>query len=176
MTSTPTEALAAPVNDDFTGFEDYWGTEETHKVYLPDGKQYFIIKPMNEGEKARFQKMTSKDVVLQQKTGDARLAVDPAGERHELIKASTIGWKLYKKNKETGQFEEVGYSKQVLDKWLQGANPKAVEKVEHGIRLLNPWLQGEMTVEDIDEELDRLTDLRKQIAEREVGEGASATK
>src|SRR4051812_24981941 len=67
-------------------FDNYWGTDETTNVYLPDGKQYVVVKPMDEGAKTKFQKMTSRDVVLQQKTGDAKMSVDPAGERHLLIK------------------------------------------------------------------------------------------
>lgn len=178
MTEAPvvtTPPAPAEPDEFFSGMEDYWGTDDTTKVHLPDGKQYFIVKPMNEGEKSKFQKMTTKDVVLQQRTGDARMAVDPAGERHALIKASVVGWKMYKRSS-TGAFEEVGYSKQMLEKWLETANPKAVEKVEHGIRLVNPWLQGDMTVKDIDEELDRLADLRKQIVDREAGEADSANK
>lgn len=174
MTETITTDAAGIPDDEYSGIEDYWGTDETVNVYLPDGKQYFVVKPMNEGEKAKFQKMTSKDVVLQQRTGDARMSIDPAGERHQLIKSSVINWQIFKKV--NGRPEPVGFSKQMLEKWLETAPPKVVEHVEHKIRLVNPWLQAEMTLADIDEEIDRLAELRKQVVEREAGEAASANK
>lgn len=167
--------------DDFAGFDNYWGTDETKRVYLKDGQQWFEIKKLDEGEKSKFQKMTSKDLILQQKTGDARMSVDQAEERHQLIKASVTGWYLMQLTpgadpKKRSSWSEAPWGGRALDNWLMKADPAAVEKLETEIRIFNPWLQGEMTVEDIDEEMDRLTDLKKSIIEREAGEGASANK
>lgn len=160
--------------DDFAGFEDYWGTDETVNVYLPDGKQFFVVQPMNEGAKAKFQKLTSKSILLKQGSGDAAIDVDPAGERHTLIKNSVVNWHLFQRV--DGEWVPQPFSTRALDMWLDKAPPKAVEHIEHQIRLVNPWLQAEMTVEEIDKELERLYDLRKQVAEREQGEGSSAGK
>lgn len=175
MSEAPVQPPAPQLaNDEFAGFEDYWGTDETINVYLPDGKQFFVIKPMNEGEKAKFQKLTSKSILLKQGSGDAAIDVDPAGERHTLIKSSVINWYLFQKV--DGEWVPQPYSDRNLNMWLDKAPPKAVEYVEHKIRLANPWLQNEMSVEEIDKELERLYELRKQVAEREAGEASSADK
>lgn len=174
-----TEAPAAPApqtDNPFAGYDDYWGTNETVKHYLKDGKQYFVIQPMNEGAKTRFQKMTNQDVVLEQKSGNARLKVDPATERHELIKASVIDWHMVQRDKHTGQFEEVRFTPDKLSKWLQTAPPHVVSDLEFAIRKANPWLQADMSVEDIDEEINRLVELRKQKEAEDLGESGSANK
>lgn len=148
---------------------DYWGTDETHRHYLPDGKQYFEFKIMNEGDKVKFQKLTNQDLVVG-RDNTAKVRVDPAAERHTLIKTSVTNWYLLKGG------EVVGYSKQMLEKWLEVAPPKIVEELEYAIRMKNPWMQSEMTVEEIDKEIERLEEVRKQVREREAGEAASATK
>lgn len=171
----------ADAGENFAGFENYWGTDETEKVYLADGKQYFVIQPMNEGAKTKYQKMTTKDVVLQQKTGDARMSVDPAGERHTLIKSSVIDWYLMQLTpnadpRQLSSWTQAPFSPRSLEQWLDKANPKAVERLEDGIRKLNPWLQADMTLADVDEELERLYTLRKEIEARDSGEASSANK
>lgn len=148
---------------------DYWGTDEVHKHYLPDGVQYFEFKIMNEGDKVKFQKLTNQDLVVG-RDQSARVRVDPAAERHTLIKTSVTNWYLLKGG------EVVGFSPQMLEKWLSVADPKIVEELEAKIRMANPWMQAEMTLEAVDKEIDRLTEVRKQIVEREAGEAASATK
>jgi hypothetical protein len=175
MTEVQTAPAPQPA-DEYAGYEDYWGTDETTKHFLKDGKQFFVIQPMNEGSKTKFQKMTNQDVVLEQKSGNARLRVDPATERHELIKASVVDWHLVQRNNHTGQFEEIRFTPDKLTKWLQTAPPHVVSDLEHAIRLANPWLQADMTLEDIDEEMDRLRELRKQKEAEELGESGSATK
>lgn len=150
-------------------FADYWGTDETHKHFLPDGQQYFEFKIMNEGDKVKFQKLTNQDLVVG-RDQSARVRVDPAAERHTLIKTSVTGWNLYK------QGQSILFSKQMLDKWLEAAPPKLVEELEYAIRMANPWMQAEMSTEEIDKEIERLYETRKQVAEREAGEAGSATK
>lgn len=172
MTETVTESAPVVTPD----YEDYWGNDETVKVPLPDGTQYFIIQPMNEGKKAQFQRMTNRDIIMEQKTQNARFKVDPAQERHELIKSSVVDWLMYRKDKTTQQVEEVRFTPDKLNKWLSVAPPHVVELVEHKIRLANPWLQAEMTVEQIDEEIDRLRELRQQREREEQGESDSANK
>lgn len=164
--STP-EVAAQPQGEKV--YADYWGTDETKRHYLPDGEQYFDFKVMNEGAKTMFQKLTNQDLVVG-RDNTAKVRVDPAAERHTLIKTSVTGWNMYKGG------EPVAYSKQLLEKWLEVAPPKIVEELEFAIRMANPWMQSEMTVEEVDKEIDRLTEVRKQIVEREAGEAGSATK
>lgn len=157
-------------------FEDYFGFGETHTWYFPDGKQFITYKVMNEGEKAKFQKATNRDITLQRTTGDARIKTDPADERWQLLDTCVTGWNLMRKSA-SGKFEPVPFSKgspgSTLHQWLQVANPRLVESLEFEIRMANPWLQGEMSVEDIDKELDRLNEMREAAVKREEGKGAS---
>jgi hypothetical protein len=149
---------------------DYWGTDDDRrKWYFPDGVQYIEFKIMNEGDKAKFQRMTSQNLTVSRQ-GDATVRMDPAKERHELITNSVTGWYMFKGG------EYVAYGPQLLTKWLQVAPPKLVEDLEFAIREANPWMQADMTVDQIDEELTRLGRLRDAAVAREVGEGRSANR
>lgn len=150
-------------------FEDYWGTDERHRFYLPDGVQYFEFKIMNEGDKAKFQKMTNQDMTIG-RDQTAKIRMDPAAERHQLILSSVIDWNFYKNG------EKLQFFKRDLERWLEVAPPQIVEDLEFEIRRKNPWLQSDMTLEEIDKEMDRLMELRKQVKEREEGETSSANK
>lgn len=165
-TTAPTQT-PEPISEQW---EDYWGTDERVNHYLPDGKQYFVLQVMNEGAKVKFQKMTTQDVVLDQRSGNAKFKMDPATERHELIRASVKDWLLYK------QGVKQPFSERNLSQWLSAAPPKLVEDLEFAIRKLNPWLQNDMTVEQIDEEMNRLRELRSEKEKEAAGEGDSANK
>lgn len=162
-----TETVETPVTEKV--YADYWGTEEKHKHYLPDGVQYFEFKIMNEGDKTQFQKLTNQDLTIG-RDNTAKVRMDPAAERHTLIKTSVTDWHMFKGG------EPVAFSKQLLEKWLTVADPKVVEDLEFAIRKANPWLQADMSVEEIDKEIDRLVELRKQVVDREAGEADSASK
>lgn len=156
------------------GFEqptkvDYFGFQANERYYLPDGEQYIEFQIMNEGLKARFQKKTSRDLVVQ-RGGDARMKMDPADERHELIKTCVVGWNLYRGN------EPVRFTDQNLRDFLTLANPKIIEDLEKAIRKANPWLLGEMKAEDIRREITNLEEMLKVAEEREAGEASSSGK
>ena len=165
----PIEAQADEV------YEDYWGTDETHNFMLPDGKQYFVVQPMNEGAKQRFQKKTNKGIRMNQRSQEATIDVDPADERWTLIKESVIDWKLMQKGKD-GSWSPYPFSKQNIERFLDKANPKIVQELEFFIRTKNPWMQEDMDVEEIDKEIERLEELRTQAKERAAGEESSANK
>lgn len=160
--SPPQETQAPPT-------ADYWGSEQYEKFFLPDGRQYFEFKVMNEGEKTKFEKMTNQDLIVN-RDQSARVKVDPSEQRHSLITTSVTGWYLFKGG------EIVAYSSQLLRKWLEVADPKVVADLEFAIRMANPWMQSEMSVEEIDKEIDRLHEVRKQVIDNEAGESGSATK
>src|ERR1700754_87705 len=67
-----------------TVYEDYWGTsgEQTH--YLPDGKQYFTIKKMNEGDRAKYQFESGMQMTSMRKTGDTKIDINQAKDREAL--------------------------------------------------------------------------------------------
>lgn len=171
MTETPTvpPLEATQPSENQAPIADYWGVDEYSEWYLPDGVQYFRFKVMNEGEKSKFEKMTNQDLIVN-RDQSARVKVDPSEQRHSLIKTSVVGWNLYK----GGQV--VDFGPPLLEKWLQSANPKIVEELEFAIRLANPWMQSEMTTEEVDKEISRLYEVRKQLVEKAAGEADSATK
>ncbi|QEM40903.1 MAG: tail assembly chaperone [Phage AS32] len=154
---------------------NYWGTDEKHKHYLPDGIQYFEFKIMNEGDKSKFQKLTNSDLVVG-RDQTAKVKMDPVAERHTLIETSVTDWNLYMPKKDGSGMEQATFNSTMLKNWLQVAPPKIVEDLEFAIRKANPWMQAEQTVEMIDEEIERLYELRKSALEREAGEGDSASK
>lgn len=165
-------AQAAGVQLEDEVYEDYFGFDETLEHVFPDGKQKIFFKPMTEGMKAKFQSATNKDVVVERASGNARMKVDPASERQELLKASVVGWSLKKKNPTTGKWEDVPFSKgtrnATFELWLENANPKLVEALESDIRKANPWLLADQTVEEIDKEIKALEEARVEAVKREA--------
>lgn len=172
---TPEAAQAAEV------YEDYWGVQETFRFKLPDGKQYFDIVPMDEGAKTRFQKMTNKGIRMNQRQQEAIIDTDVADERHTLIIQSVVGWHIMQKV--DGKWEELPcpVDERVRQRDLENLilkkfNPKVIQDLEFFIRTKNPWMQADMSVEEIDNEITRLEELRKQVKDQQAGEGSSANK
>lgn len=149
---------------------NYWGVKEERKHFLPDGTQHFVFKIMNEGDKVKFQKMTNQDLIVN-RDNSARIKMDPATERHQLIETCVTGWKLYMPDG-----AEAKFSSAMLKNWLTEASPKLVEDLEFAIRKANPWMQADMSLEEVDKELDRLTDLKKDLINKQLGEDVSANK
>ena len=160
-------------------YEDYFGFGSNERWYFPDGKQYIEFQIMNEGQRREFQKKTNRDITFNRGTNDAKIKADPAEERWHLIITSVVGWNL-KRRQPDGTFADVTFSKGTagseLEKWLRVANPKLVDDLEFAIRKANPWMQAEMTVEEIEKEEARLAELKQQVLERERGEGSSSSK
>lgn len=147
--------------------EDYFGFDAFETFNLPDGQQWIKFKVMSEGDRARFQRMTNKDIKIAKNSGDASIATDVAAERHELIKSSVVDWYMFARSVPGGPMEQVQFSlssgKLNLQSWLSKANPKIVDDLELAIRQANPWMQADMTVEEIDKEIDRLRELRNEV-------------
>ena len=152
---------------------DYFGFEQEHVFTFPDGKTQIWFRSMNEGDRANFQRQTNRDVSLERQTGNARIRTDPAGERKALILASCTNWNLHRKNPNTLQMEPVPFSGgkpgSTLDQWLTQANPKIVDALEEAIRKANPWLVGDMSLDDIDREIERLQEMREEKIRLEAG-------
>ena len=145
---------------------DYFGFHEEHTYTFPDGKSWITFSALNEGQKAKFQKESSRDLVLERQSGNARVKMDQAADRHALIKAACTGWNL------TRGGEPVPFNPIQLNDFLTLANPRVVDELELAIRKANPWLLAEMSVEDIDKEIENLLELKKVAQERERGESA----
>lgn len=156
-------------------YEDYFGFEERRKWYLPDGKQYIEFKLMTEGERGYYQSKTSKDVRLFRQSGDASIKVDPTEDRKILMECSVVGWNLMRKV--DGQWQPVAFPTDIkrggannaFTQWLRGANPKLISDLEMTIRKANPWMQSDMTVTQVEEEIAELEKLRADLLKRDEG-------
>jgi hypothetical protein len=148
--------------------EDYWGFSESHQWFFPDGVQYLEYQVMNEGAKKKYQSKSNRDVVLERHSGNARLRMDTGEERHALLVEATTGWKLF----QNGQ--EVQFSSGKFKQWLDLANPRLVEDYEKVVRKANPWLMADMTIEDIDREIESLEEMKAEILKREEGKESSS--
>jgi hypothetical protein len=181
-----TETLTNPPQDDERVIENYYGFSETHRYTLPDGVQWIDYKVMDEGKRSMFQKLTNKDITLRRQSGDASIKVDPAEERKVLLEQSVVDWYMLKPKpgvdhpRKQSDFDPVKFSigspGSEFSQWLAKANPKVIDDLEFTIRKANPWMQADMDIEQIDEEISRLTDLRKQVEERQLGESASSSR
>lgn len=185
-TTTTPDPTAQPAQDDVT-YEDYWGVQETFQFDLKDGKQYFVIKPMDEGAKTRFQKLTNKGIRMNQRSQEAHLDIDPADERHTLIRESVVDWHIMQKDPKA----ESGWSelpcpddevrrKRVIRENFAGEdakfNPKIIQELEFFIRTKNPWMQADMDLEELYKQRDEVDLLIKQKKEADAGEDDSTSK
>lgn len=148
--------------------DDYFGFEDTNKVFLPDGISFIEHRALNEGAKRKYLNAVNREVRLHRATQDASIKTAPGDERKALLDSAIIGWNL-KKNGEPVQF-----STRALADFLENANPKIIDIIEKDIRLHNPWLLAEMTVEDIDREIGDLQDMRERVLAEAEGKATSA--
>lgn len=165
----PTFVAGEGPNDapsDAGGQADYFGFQQTHKFHLPDGISWIEFRVMNEGEKADFQDRTSTDMVVERKSGDARMTLKQGTQRHELIKACVVGWNL----KRNGS--PITFGRVELGDFLTVGNPKIIEDLEKAIRKVNPWLMADMTAADIKQEIHNLEELLAVKEKEEAGEAS----
>lgn len=175
MDSTEAAMKAAGVATEEQQYVDYFGFTSEERYFLPDGQQWISFQRMNEGKKREFQKMTSRDLRVQRATGDALMRVDPGLERHELIKLSVTGWNLMQRDpKHPGEWRAAPFDQSNLRRFLEGADPEIIDGLEKAIRKANPWMMDEMSVEDIDKEIENLQEMRKVAEEREAKKSDSA--
>ncbi len=149
---------------------DYFGVDEINRVTLPDGLSWVEHKTLTEGDRRKYLNKINRDVRVQKATGDAVMKLAPGDERYELLKTAISGWNL------TRSGSPIAFSTSNLDLFLNNANPKVVDLIEKAVRLANPWLLSEVSIEDIDREIETLTELRAKKVAEEEGKGTSSTK
>lgn len=156
---------------EYASYVDYFGFDETHKYTLPDGRQYIEFKALTEGQRARYESATSRDIRFNRRTDDAAIKMDAASDRRALIEASVVGWNMWRVRND--QPEPVAFSNNgtpgcSLNQWLNGANPRFVNELVAAIRKANGWMSEDMSSEMIREEIARLQELLAQAEEREA--------
>lgn len=98
------------------------------------------------------------------------MSLDPAAERHALLGAAVTDWSIFRDGR------PVPYSDRAFSDWLKGTNPRLVEDLEKAVRKANPWLLQDMTVEDIEKEMENLQEMLDLAKEREKEKGVSASR
>lgn len=149
---------------------DYFGFGSHERFYFPDKVTFVEFSVMNEGEKSKFQRDTSKPLRINTKTSEAVATMDPAKDRHALLRACIKNWNLLRGG------QPIPFSPRALSDFLELANPKLVEDIEFAIQKANPWMNGELTSEQLTEEINRLIEVRDQVEADERGEAGSASK
>ena len=149
--------------------QNYWGFQETFDYVFPDGITFIKFRVMNEGDKVKFQKSTSRDILLN-RVGEARMKMDTGSERHAIITTCAMDWNFLQGD------QRVPFNERVLKQWLEVADPKLVEKIEVEVRKHNPWLLGELSSKDIKEQITELEEMLKIAEEREAGEASSSSR
>lgn len=160
---------AGGVRVDEPAYEDYFGFDESRVWYFPDNVQFIEFKLMDEGARAKYQKATSRDIRLFRQTGDASVKMDAAAEREVLLFNSVVGWNLIRNGRPVDFGQSPPTAGSPFGQWLAHANPKFVNDLEREIRKANSWMNAEMTVEAIDEEIQNLQELRAEAVKREEG-------
>jgi len=145
---------------------DYFGFTRTEKFVFPDGITFIEFCALNEGAKKDYQDRISSDMVLERKSGDARMSVKQGSQRHELIKAACVDWNLKRGD------QIVPFNKIQLSDWLTLTDPLIVEDLEKAIRKANPWLMADMKSEDIRREIENLEEMYEVAKKREEGEAS----
>jgi hypothetical protein len=156
-------------------YEDYWGSDQTTTFYMPDGKQYFEIKKMNEGDRAKYQREAGMQMTAQRKTGDTKIDIDQAQDRMALITNSVINWHIVKKDP-NNEFVPLLFNKQVLRQWVTETGPNFVDNLVQAIRKFNPFLQEDLSVEDLIKQRDEVDELLVLARQREAEKDFSSNK
>jgi hypothetical protein len=144
--------------------ESYFGFEEIHRVHLPDGISYIEHKTLNEGARRKYLNKVNRDIMLQRSTGNAIMRMQQGDEKHELLESAIVGWNLIGKNG-----EPLTFNQNKLQQFLKEANPVIIDMIEKDVRKKNPWLLAEMTVEDIDKQIEELQEMRATKEKAEEG-------
>lgn len=145
---------------------DYFAFSANERFTLPDGVQWIEYKAMNEGDKRAYQHKTTRDFVVDRRTGDTKVKVDPGEERKILIETCVTDWHILRGG------QPVPMTPIHLSDFLTLANPAIVEELEKKIRDINPWLLDNVTVEALDEQIADLERQRDTLKERQRGEAS----
>lgn len=149
---------------------DYFGVDRTEKVMFPDGVSYVVIKELDEGARRKYQNATNKDVRLARQTGDAYMKLGAGDDRLALLKVAIVDWNLKRAKSATDPtLFDVPFKASELDKFLDKAPTSIVDLIEKRIRKMNSWVEGEITLEDIDKQMEELKEMRERKLEEEEG-------
>lgn len=154
-TSTPVQA-------------NYFGFSQTHRVMLPDGVSWIEHATLNEGGRRAYLDAVNREVRLQKNTGDAIMKMASGSERKVLLEAAIVNWNLLGPDGKVIGFSK-GSKGSALDQFLEKADPSIIDIIEKDVRKKNAWLMAEMSVEDIDKQIEELQEMREVKVREEEG-------
>lgn len=157
---------AQGVPTDEPAFADYFGFEQTEVVPMPDSRQWVEIRVLNEGQRRKYLNSVNRDVRVQRGTGDAFMRLSSGDEKRALLESAIVNWNL----RRGGQL--VPFNERNLREFLDKADPRIIDRIEKAVRKANPWLQQDWTVEEIDEEIAELQELRQRKLDEAEGKDA----
>ena len=150
-------------------YQDFFSPFVGYGVYtLPDGLQTITFKIMSEGERMEYQRKTNRPINIDRKNDTASIKPDLAQDRYELIRTSVTDWTLVRRDPDSGEWLPVVFTKANLDNWIKSSNPKIISALEKEVQKANPWMQAEMSIEDIQAEIDSLQELLTQRLNEEA--------
>lgn len=142
---------------------DYFGFEETHVVLLPDGISFIEHKTLNEGQRRKYLNGMNRDVIIERASGNAKMSMAPGDERFSLLSTAITGWNL----KRAGN--PLPFNAQNLRLFLDSAPPKIIDLIDKEVRKVNAWLLEDMSIEDLEKEIENLQELIEEKRKEEAG-------
>lgn len=147
--------------------DDYFGFDETLRIDLPDGVSWVEHQILNEGQRRKYLNKVNRDVKFQKTTGDAIMRLSPGDEKAELLTVALCNWNLTRRGVTTP------FNPGTLREFLDKASPRIIDLIEKEVKKANPWLLAELSIEDIDREIEALTEMRKTKEMEAEGKDAS---
>lgn len=147
--------------------EDYFAFDLTFTYTMPDGVSKIIHKALTEGDRKSYLNKVNRDITIKKASGDAQMRMASGDEKYALLERAIVGWDMLRK----GQL--VVFSRDMLTKFLDSANPVIIDGIHKEVVKKNPWLLAEMSVEDIEKEISELTELLETKKKEEAGKAAS---
>lgn len=146
---------------------DYFGFDETHRVVLSDGLSFVDHRTLNEGARRKYLNSVNRDVKFQKSTGDAIMRIASGDEKAALLRSAIVGWSLVKGG------QPHSFSDRNLAEFLDKASPAIIDIIHKDVQRANPWLTADVTVEDIDKEIEELQVTRQLKIDEESGKAVS---
>lgn len=164
-------AQAGEATEDYVEV-DFFGCDTRQQVYLPGSNtQFVVIKELTEGDRKKYLDKTNREVKFA-KDQTATMRSQPGTERHALLKEAIVGWNFLR---DGSVMNEMTHPR-LLDEFLDKTSPKVIDHILKAVHKLNPWLLADMSIEDIDEELKNLTEMRELKVKEEAKNGSSASR
>jgi hypothetical protein len=164
LPSMPLDAVPGDTADSNGVWVDYFAFNDDIKHYLPDGKQYVVIRIFTEGLRKKYQKQTSRPLRFDQRTQTAIMQATIAEDRTMLLELAITDWYLVSGG------SPVPFDRKALSRFLDVANPQIVDNIEKAVRKANPFLLADMDSKQIKEEIENLKELLEQVEEKERAE------